>query len=147
MKKLLYFLFICSLCMGFVSCGGDDEPEPEPEKFVWNGDWNDPNDPNYKPEGYNPIEGLWRGDNNDKYGLYFSKDFKRYGVTFFENDQYIIDKSGMGSSYTINDKAYRYFDTSAYRYEVKDDKLHLVHQALGGILVTEGWGTYIRVKE
>lgn len=147
MKKLLYFLFICSLCMGFVSCGGDDEPDPEPEKFVWNGDWNDPNDPNYKPEGYNPIEGLWRGTKRPEYGLYFSKDFKMYGVTFFENDQYIIDKSGTGIDYIINDKAFREGYTPIYRYEIKDNKLYLVNQALGGILVTEGWSVYIKVKE
>lgn len=145
MKKLLYFLFICSLCMGFVSCGGDDEPDPEPEKFVWNGDWNDPNDKNYKPEGYNPIEGLWRGDNNDEYGLYFSKDFKTYIVTFFPNGQYLT--SGTGMTYTINDKAYRNGYTPIYRYEIKDNKLYLVNQALGGILVTEGWSVYIKVKE
>lgn len=145
MKKLLYFLFICSLCMGFVSCGGDDEPEPEPEKFVWNGDWNDPNDPNYKPEGYNPIEGLWRGDNNDEYGLYFSNDFRTYIVTFFPNGQHLT--SGTGMTYIINDKAYRHDVATMYKYETKDDKLYLVSQTQGGIEVTEGWSTYIRVKE
>ena len=57
MKKLFYIPLLLSLCFSFSACGGDDDDEDDNNEFVWNGDWNDPNDPNFKKEGYNPIKG------------------------------------------------------------------------------------------
>lgn len=127
MKKLLYFLFICSLCMGFVSCGGDDEPEPEPEKpFTWNGDWNDPNDKNYKPEGYNPIEGVWQLEKDKTRGFRFSNRLELYIVSFLTDGKYT--ESLNNDRYEINDTAYR--SMSIIRYKLIDGKLYIYpHQS------------------
>ncbi len=60
MKKILHLILICTLCAGFVACGDDDKDEPEKETpFTWKGDWNDPENPDFKPDGYNPIVGDW----------------------------------------------------------------------------------------
>ena len=55
MKKLFYILLFTTLTFGAYSCGSDDQNEPSLEFD----DWNDKRSPNYKPEGYNPIEGEW----------------------------------------------------------------------------------------
>lgn len=105
MKKFLYFIFICTLCVGFTACGGDDEPEPE-KPFTWNGDWNDPNDPNYKPEGYNPIQGDWVNVDDISDMLSFSSDRVMYGLTLKPNGKYeVVINLG---KYEINNKAFRY---------------------------------------
>lgn len=125
MKKLLSFILLLTLSLTFVACGGDDDEKKEPEKFVWGGDWNDPSDPNYKPEGYNPIQGLWKRDSDETKGAYFSEDFKDYKVTFFENGGNIKDL--FKDKYYINDKAFRYSDTTTdtWRYKIEGNKLIL----------------------
>lgn len=58
MKKLFWFIPLIFLMLS--SCSddnNDNEDDPLPQN--WKGDWNDPSDPNYKPDGYNPIEGEW----------------------------------------------------------------------------------------
>lgn len=77
MKKL--FLLLLVLPLAFFACGDDDDnngKDPkDPDKmtieeymkedrpFKWNGDWNDPDHPKYKPEyatkKYNPLVGVW----------------------------------------------------------------------------------------
>jgi hypothetical protein len=90
--------------MGFVSCGGDDNDNPE--NFVWGGDWNDPNDPNYKPEGYNPIQGDWVNVDDISDMLSFSSDRVMYGLTLKPNGKYeVVINLG---KYEINNKAFRY---------------------------------------
>ena len=52
MKKLLSIILLLSLSVAFYSCGGDMEEEmKKPQEFVWNGDWNDPNDMNASRSG------------------------------------------------------------------------------------------------
>lgn len=123
MKKFLYFIFICTLCVGFTACGEDDDPKEE--EFLWNGDWNDPNDRNYKPEGYNPIQGIWKRDNER--GLYFSEDRIAYDVYFLSNGSYVIENgSGSGSKYTINNTAFKYSHSqnTIFKWSIKDNILH-----------------------
>ncbi|WP_165045002.1 hypothetical protein [Dysgonomonas sp. ZJ709] len=109
MKKLFYFTLLFTLCLGFTACGDDKENEPiiEPEKpFVWNGDWNDPNDPNYKKDGYNPIRGDWHSQDDLNMRIIFTSDFvmniafydkiyKKWNVNQFSTDKYIINDNGI----------------------------------------------------
>ncbi|MBF0647739.1 MULTISPECIES: hypothetical protein [Dysgonomonas] len=122
MKKFLYFIFICTLCVGFTACGGDDD-DPKEEEFVWNGNWNDPNDKNYKPEGYNPIQGVWQRDDDPSIGMYLSKDFKDYYVTFYSNGEYKIE-SVFKDNYQINNTAFRYSPNEVYKWEIENNKLY-----------------------
>lgn len=126
MNKLLSLILLLSLSLAFYSCGSDDDND-EPGKFVWGGDWNDPDDPNYKPEyegKYNPIQGLWRRDDDNRFGVYFSEDFVGYIAYFYPNGGYT--KEGP-REYIINDKAYRY-DLSiinTHRYKIINNKLYI----------------------
>lgn len=143
MKKFLYFIFICTLCVGFTACGGDDD-DPKEEEFVWNGDWNDPNDRNYKPEGYNPIQGVWQRDDDPERGFYFSEDCVECDVTFFDNGTYVIASNPIFcAKYIINNTAFRY--TSAieltYKWEIEDNTLRTM--SIGGT----GWVYYTRINE
>lgn len=121
MKKLLSIILLLSLSVAFYSCGGDMEEETKkPQEFVWNGDWNDPNDPNFKPEGYNPIEGVWRRVNTTL-GVKYTEDFKVYTLTFYSFDGY--DEKYVGN-YVINDKAYKLVTSeTTRRYKVEGDVL------------------------
>lgn len=119
MKKILFIFLVLGLAVGFAACGDDDEPE----KFVWNGDWNDPDDPNYKPEGYNPVHGFWRRDNAQNKGLLFSKDFKIYQITFGVNGSYTKDL--WSGEYKINDKAYwAATGNNIWRYRIEGNKFY-----------------------
>lgn len=125
MKKLLPIFLLLTLSFAFSACGDSDD---EPEKFVWGGDWNDPDDPNYKPEyggKYNPIQGLWKRDGKEDAGLYFSKDFAAYKVTFFSKGAYI--KTGWRPNYVINDKAFSNEppNSEIWRYKIEKDKFYL----------------------
>ncbi|SBW06066.1 hypothetical protein [uncultured Dysgonomonas sp.] len=118
MKKFLYFIFICSLCVGFAACGGDDD---NPENFVWGGDWNDPNDSHYeKYQGkYNPIEGDWKNIDDASDILRFSSDRMMYSLTLKPNGNY--ETAMHLGKYEINNKAFRYgpegFMTQLYKIE------------------------------
>lgn len=111
MKKLLPLLLICLLCLGFASCGKDDEPIVE-EKFTWNGDWNNPTDPNYKPEGYNPIEGKWISDIPKlKYQYYirYTKDFNIIDSAYYEDEGiWKVRIQNINGGYIINNSSFRY---------------------------------------
>lgn len=131
MKKFLYFIFICTLCVGFTACGEDDEPEPEPEKpFTWNGDWNDPNDENYYGSYYNPIEGVWQSVENSRLRLIFTKDFVM-NRAIYDVDYNIWNTSVWAESYIINDTGikYDYFATNnhieEYRIVIEDNQKYL----------------------
>lgn len=141
MKKFLPFIFLFSLSFAFFSCGGDDDVNDKPEPFVWGGDWNDQDDPNYKPEyggKYNPIQGLWRSLRYEDSGFYFSADFKAYTVYFYPNGgntKELIDTN----PYQINDKAYRFSRATpdTYFYEIEDGLLYTY-----GIGAGRGRGLY-----
>lgn len=105
MKKLLSIILLLSLSVAFYSCGDDMEEEmKKPQEFVWNGDWNDPADPNFKPEGFNPIKGVWKCVNTTL-GVKYTEDFKVYALNFYSFDGY--DEKYVGN-YVVNNKAYRY---------------------------------------
>lgn len=113
MKKFLYFIFICTLCVGFTACGEDDEPEPEPEKpFTWNGDWNDPNDENYYGSYYNPIEGVWQSVENSRLRLIFTKDFVM-NRAIYDVDYKVWNTSVWAESYIINDTGIKYIHANS----------------------------------
>ncbi|NDV96568.1 hypothetical protein D0T84_16835 [Dysgonomonas sp. 521] len=121
MNKLLTIILMLSLSVAFGACSSDDD---KTEEFVWNGNWNDPSDLNYKPNGYNPIQGLWRKVEGD-IGFYNSDDFKTYQIKFLANGDYT---QNFYSGYIINDKAFKYTDTSdkgAWRYKVEGDLLYI----------------------
>ena len=125
MKKLLSIILLLSLSVAFYSCGGDMEEETKkPQEFVWNGDWNDPDDPNFKPEGYNPIKGVWRRVNTTL-GLQFTEDFKAYELIFYSFDGY--DKRYM-SNYIINDNAYKIGEgDNIRRYKIEGEVLTIYY--------------------
>ncbi|MBN9300307.1 MULTISPECIES: hypothetical protein [Dysgonomonas] len=136
MKKLLSIILLLSMSVTFYSCGDDME-----EEFVWNGDWNDPADPNYKPEGYNPIQGLWRRDTDDTRGLYYSEDFKIYKVYFHPNGY--VEKSLWADKYIINDKAYNISSKGTWRYKIEIGKFWDTPD----LNDDSDWRSYTRVEE
>lgn len=76
----------------------------------WKGNWNEPSDSNYKPEGYNPIVGKWRlvlfDKKNwigDKTIYSFSEDFKWMQSVYTDSGKLQSENT---SHYIINDKAY-----------------------------------------
>lgn len=138
MKKFLYFIFICTLCVGFTACGGDDD-DPKEEEFVWNGDWNDPNDRNYKPEGYNPIQGVWQRDDDPSIGMYLSEDFKDYYVTFYSNGEYKIG-AVFSDNYQINNTAFRYSPSRVFKWEIENNKLYTLP-----VGIYKEWVSYTKI--
>lgn len=144
MKKLLSIILLLSLSIAFYSCGGDMEEETKkPQEFVWNGDWNDPDDPNFKPEGYNPIQGVWRSDKDETKGVCFSEDFKCYIVTFYSNGLY--DKDLFSDKYAINDKAYSLRPPTGgiRRYKIDNSKLETTPY----LYDDRDWTSYTKVEE
>ena len=144
MKKLLSIILLLSLSIAFYSCGDDMEEEmKKPQEFVWNGDWNDPADPNFKPEGYNPIQGVWRSDKDETKGVCFSEDFKCYIVTFYSNGLY--GKTLFRSKYTINDKAYSLDPPTRefWRYKIENGKF----KTTPDLNDDSDWRSYTRVEE
>lgn len=116
-----------SLSVAFWSCGGSDGDDDddngggkEPVEFVWNGDWNDPSDPNYKKDGYNPVKGVWRYGNSTS-GIKYTEKFEIYSLTFYSYNEY--EERYIGK-YIINDKAYRYGEANITdRYTIKADMM------------------------
>lgn len=139
MKKILAFILLFSLSFAMVSCGGDDD------EYEWRGDWNDPNDKNYKPEyngQYNPIEGMWKGGTS---GFYFSKDFKVHNVEYKSDGSYQVEL--FKGLYSINDEAFLLkvnIDSESgikrYKLNAAKDTLYITSK-----LLTDGdWATYSR---
>lgn len=142
MKKLLSLVLLLTLSFTFSACGDSDE---EPEKFKWSGDWNNPNDPNYKPEyggKYNPIQGLWRRNSDGTRGLYFSEDFKAYTVTFYSGGRYVKDE---WRDYVINNKAFSNSPPASelWRYKIEEDKLWITPNMNDD----NDWRSFTKVKE
>jgi len=140
MKKLLSLILLLTLSFTFTSCGDSDEEE----KFVWGGDWNNPDDPNYKPqyEGkYNPIQGLWKADWDKEEGIYFSEDFKVYSVIFYPNGLY--KKELFRDKYIINDKAFTYVPNEIWRYKIENNKLVNTYY----LDEDKGWSYFTKVEE
>lgn len=123
MKKIIYLLLLFTLPLSFISCGDDDDPA-----FVWGGDWNDSTDPNFKPDGYNPIEGLWKLG-ADSAGFIFTKDFKAYSVKYYPNhpnNKRVYVKTLWKEKYAINDAAFRFSLNEMWRYKLEVNKGMLI---------------------
>ena len=130
MKKIFSLLLLISLSFAFSSCGGDEE-----QVYNWRGDWNDPKDANYKPEGYNPIKGLWKLYDR---GYYFSDDFKMHTVVYHSDGTHQI--ALYKDLYMINDEAFRYkVYPQTIRYKVEGDKLYISEN-----LFKDDWAVYTR---
>lgn len=140
MKKLLSIILLISLSVTSYSCG-DDKEEEKPQEFVWNGDWNDPADPNFKPEGFNPIEGVWRFNWDTDRGICFSEDFKVYNVYFHPNGKYTMEL--WREKYIINDKAFKNLPNEINRYKVKNNKLQYTYE----LEKDESWSNLTKVQE
>ncbi|MBB4037547.1 hypothetical protein GGR21_003464 [Dysgonomonas hofstadii] len=127
MKKFICFIFICSLSLGFVACGGDDDEEDnDKDKFTWNGDWNDPSDPNYKPEEYNPIEGKWRNKNDKTKGYEFTEGRAAYSLVLYENGSEDGIRISPDGGYMINNTAFKTKDEIwAYKLDKAGNTLSL----------------------
>lgn len=122
MKKLFYTIFILCASALFVSCGDDDDKGGEEPKdpndmtieeymsedrpFVWNGDWNDPEDPNYKPGGYNPIEGYWQSSTINTLVYYYTKDWEELLYDYDAARKTLVHREGWTIGYEINNRAF-----------------------------------------
>ncbi len=112
MKKLFYILLFSALAFSAYSCGSDDDDDnydkpTNNEEVLEFDDWNDKKSPNYKPEGYNPIEGEWLeyGPKVPTVKIVFTKDF-RHMYSHLIADGVWSDLSD-GGIYKINDKEYK----------------------------------------
>lgn len=145
MKKLLPIFLLLTLSFAFSACGDSDEKEEKEEKepFVWGGDWNDPSDPNYKSDGYNPIKGLWRNDSDRTNGIYFSEDFKAYRVYFFPDWGNM--KTLFRDKYIINDKAYSLDppDREFWRFKIEGNRFYTTPN----LNDDNDWRAYTKVDE
>ena len=166
MKKL--FLLLLVLPLAFYACGDDDSKEPKeptPEEldkmtieeymskdrpFKWNGDWNDAKDPNYKKEGYNPIEGFWIADSNPIVVFRFSEDHK-YSRYDYDKEAKTLKNPDYGFKYVINNRVFRFNVTgneegeshSAYGLNNTGKILYLNQLILNPTVVkTSEWKTY-----
>jgi len=137
MKKFLYITIVAILSLNFIACGDDDVKSGQ---FTWGGDWNDATSEGYPkfipslwPDGYNPIYGLWENTEVSKTGLYFSKKFYPYTVTFLSETDLTReiwmksvdpeDDDPNMNKYIINDKAFRLYKGNYYSYTIQDDIL------------------------
>ncbi|MFT4170454.1 MAG: hypothetical protein QM653_15150 [Dysgonomonas sp.] len=134
MKKIFY-IFLFSFLL--TACGSDDNypaPNPDPTPSDWNGDWNDKNDKNYKPEGYNPIEGEWQAyslngkEYTDHYYIKFSD--KRYMYEYTKKPAEGKDPVfNSFREYIINDKAFKAKTDLYYTYNLKNNILTLINSS------------------
>ncbi|MBD8389008.1 hypothetical protein [Dysgonomonas sp. BGC7] len=117
MKKLLPLLLLLSLLFTFSACGDDEEePKKEEEKpFVWEGDWNDPtdpnfpfkNEPNFQPGDYNPIKGTWLYLKNPELRLVYTEDFQFLREIFKKASGKWV-REVWSEKYIINGTGYKY---------------------------------------
>lgn len=127
MKKLFAFTLICSICLSFMACGSDDDDEKkdDKEKFVWNGDWNDPNDPNYYGGYYNPIEGDWQSLTKPHLRLVYDRNFAAYRLILNETTGK-WEKSVLDSKYKINNTAFtERMSYCLYKIKIEDNIKYL----------------------
>ncbi|MDU1904603.1 MAG: hypothetical protein E6772_07460 [Dysgonomonas sp.] len=105
MKKLVSFaLLLFSLCMVLPSCSSDDDDNTGGGSTTTFDDWNDPKSPNYKPNGYNPIEGNWLMKNGS-YTVVFSDSFE-FRETHYSAGE-LEDPSKLLSTYKINNTTFK----------------------------------------
>lgn len=136
MKKL--FLLLLVLPLAFFACGDDDDKDPdkmtieeymsEDRPFKWNGDWNDPSDPNYKKDGYNPLAdgSYWQSVKKPDIIFLYTKDFKNK-IYVYDEDAKTLKYDNQSFDYIINDKAYQFKDEkgnpkSNVAYLISEDK-------------------------
>ncbi len=132
MKKLFYILLFTTLTFGAYSCGSDHENEP-PLEFD---DWNDKRSPNYKPEGYNPLEGEWleQGPPNPIFKMIFTKDFKELICT--KSDYGYWNEPDILGTYKINDKEFKRDDNKIIEWSISQNgKRKILVLTLGGSVV------------
>ncbi len=117
------------------SCGTnyDNGVEMRAVEFVWKGNWNDPEHPDYKDGGYNPIEGLWEND-IDNARIWYTENFlvkpgKHTGSGWiYETDSEIV--------YEINDTGYKYHDADGvlnmYEFYLteEDNKIYMYRRRI-----------------
>lgn len=102
MRKLFLLLVLPFI---FFSCESDDDGKKA--DFIWNGDWNDPNDPNYVTGGYNPLEGTWRLTTNSRSKLIFTENFTILVARYGNNVRWDTLSYSQGK-YIINNTAIKY---------------------------------------
>ncbi len=149
MKRILPFILICTLCAGFVACGDDDKDEPEKETpFTWKGDWNDPENPDFKPDGYNPIVGDWHSLDNPKIRLEFTNKFviKRY---IYKDSYNKWDTEIWAKKYEINDIGIKYVHVEALNIDewkilIENNEKHLMIR--DQLPTKDKWRKYKRYK-
>ena len=143
MKKILHFILICTLCAGFVACGDDDKDEPEKETpFTWKGDWNDPENPDFKPDGYNPIVGDWHYLDNPRIRIEFTD--KRVMKRHLYKDSYNKWETEIwAEKYEINDIGIRYESVEEYKLTKENGEEYLIMRYQ---LPADEWRKYKRYK-
>jgi len=127
-----------------MACGSDDDDEKkdDKEKFVWNGDWNDPNDPNYYGGYYNPIEGGWQLLTKPYTRLYFGKDFSSSHIVY-NSSTAKWEKSIISSHYKINNTAFtERLSYCLYKIKIEDGVKYLYIR-----YHTTEWRKYKEFKE
>jgi len=111
----------------FSACGDSDDVA-----FEWSGDWNDPDDPNYRSGGYNPVQGVWVSKKYPEISLYFTEDFKIYQIETPKSGYFSLYGVEPLATYTINDAAFRAADKGVtWRYRFDRSKL-LITTGLNG---------------
>ena len=161
MKKL-HLLFLLILPLLFAACGDDDDPQPkdpndmtieeymsEDRPFVWNGDWNDPEDPKNtnpnKDKEYNPLANTyWRSDRNPERVLHFSEDFIFYVYDYDEETNSLTDN--MPEEYIINDKGYKtdFYNYVTYRIENNGQKYYQCVVGRTTTIYKDLWSVYTK---
>ncbi len=148
MKKILHFILICTLCAGFVACGDDDKDEPEKETpFTWKGDWNDPENPDFKPDGYNPIVGDWIRVGDPELRLEFTDKRVMKQIVYKNSYEGWITRI-WADKYEINDIGIKYIHADFRHVEeyklIKENGLE--HLMLRHELYPNDWRKYKRYK-
>lgn len=150
MKKIFYLLILCVLPLCLASCGDDDDDKGD--KFVFGGDWNNPEHPNYHPEGYNPIQGVWEETTKGLMRDWYTSDYEVWSASATVGWKYTIQMDS-GTRYEINNTAYRcYFGrwkTFEYRILRENGKTYLEQRYLYNAERGEfgNWIRYIRIGD
>ena len=162
MKKL--FLLLLVLPLAFFACSDDnndttpkdlndmtiEEYMSEDQTFIWHGDWNDSEDPNYKPEyatkKYNPLaETYWRVSSTTI--RHYTNDYKLV-IYHYDEDAKTLAKFNVRSLAKMNDTAYLLADGSIgkgayYVYSLSKNKDVLYYNEItvliGGKISKDNW--------
>lgn len=150
MKKLLYILF--AVCL-FAACSSDDGDDNnnnnnnnnQDKEFKWNGDWNDPNDPNYVKSGYNPVLGLWEDTSDPELRYRYTIDLKE--IKYIQNKKTGIYEANEPDPYIINNTAFRTDTYRFRRYKLENGKLYQNVLSNSGTIMSDKWYEYKKVTE